>query len=174
MKPFSPEADFESRAEGTRKQQEHVEHRGGSGLAYLKRLGIGEALGDRNQRILLLLIRKQAEIVPEQLRERLLTMDAFASEHLVKCLLEEMDYQEVTKQSGEGVDLIAEIKLGITSMREGIQVKRYRRRVQRKDLATLRGALHRFRAVSIDTMTRDSCRRILRALPQAPNTRGSA
>ena len=121
-----------------------------SGLAYLKRLGIGEARGDRSHRNLLLQARKQADVVRAQLRERLLSMDPFAFEHLVKRLLEEMDYQdvEVTKQSGDGgVDVIAEIELGITSVREVVQAKRHRRTVQRKDLDALRGSLHRFRAV---------------------------
>ena len=77
-------------------------------------------------------------------------MDAFAFEHLVKRLLEEMGYQnvEVTPPSGDGgVDVIADIELGITSVREVVQAKRHRRTIQRKELDALRGSLHRFNAV---------------------------
>ncbi len=77
-------------------------------------------------------------------------MDPFAFEHLVKRLLEEMDYQnvEVTSPSGDGgVDVVADIELGITSVREVVQVKRHRRAIQRKDLDALRGSLYRFNAV---------------------------
>lgn len=37
--------------------------------------------------------------------------------------------------------------LGITSVREVIQVKRHRRAIQREGLDALRGCLHRFQAV---------------------------
>ena len=60
-------------------------------------------------------------------------MDAFAFEHLVKRLLEEMDYQnvEVTTRSRDGgVEVIAEIELGITSVREGVQAKRHKRTLE--------------------------------------------
>jgi len=71
-------------------------------------------------------------------------------EHLVKRLLEEMDYQdvEVTSPSNDGgVDVIANIELGITSVREVVQAKRHKRPIQRKDLDALRGSLYRFNAV---------------------------
>jgi len=77
-------------------------------------------------------------------------MDPFAFEHLVKRLLEEMDYQnvEVTTRSGDGgVDVVADIELGITSVREVVQAKRHKRTIQRKDLDALRGSLYRFDAV---------------------------
>ena len=121
-----------------------------SGRAYIKRLGIGETRGNRRHRNLLLQVRQQSEVVREQLRERLLAMDPFVFEHLVKRLLEEMDYQDVkvTKQSGDGgVDVVAEIEIGITSVTEVVQAKRHRRTVQRKDLDALRGSLYRYRAV---------------------------
>ena len=60
-----------------------------------------------------------------------------------------MDYQylEVTKQSSDGrVAVIGEIELCITSAMEFVQAKRHRKTVQRK-LDTIRGLLHRFRAV---------------------------
>ena len=115
-----------------------------AGLAYLKRVGTEEALGGDEQQELWSLAKKQEASVRESMRELLLDMDAFAFEHLVKRLLEEMDYQnvEVTTRSGDGgVDVIAEIELGITSVREVVQAKRHRRTIQRKDLDALRGSL---------------------------------
>lgn len=60
------------------------------------------------------------------------------------------DYQnvDVTARSGDGgVDVVGDIELGITSVREVVQVKRHRRPVQRKDLDALRGSLYRFNAI---------------------------
>ena len=55
---------------------------------------------------------------------------------------------EVTVPSGDGgVDVVADIELGITSVREVVQVKRHRRAVQRSALDALRGSLYRFGAV---------------------------
>lgn len=121
-----------------------------AGLAYLQRVGTEETLGGDEQQELWTLAKKQEASVRESLRELLLDMDPFAFEHLVKRLLEEMDYQnvEVTTRSGDGgVDVIAEIELGITSVREVVQAKRHKRTIQRKDLDALRGSLYRFNAV---------------------------
>ena len=121
-----------------------------AGLAYLQRVGTEEALGGDEQQELWTLAKKQEASVRESMRELLLDMDSFAFEHLVKRLLEEMDYQnvEVTTRSGDGgVDVIAEIELGITSVREVVQAKRHKRTIQRKDLDALRGSLYRFNAV---------------------------
>lgn len=88
--------------------------------------------------------------VRESLRELLLDMDLFAFEHLIKRLLEEMDYQnvQVTTRTGDGgVDVVADIEWGITSVREVVQAKRHKRTSQRKDLDSLRGSLYRFNAV---------------------------
>ena len=65
-------------------------------------------------------------------------------------LLEEMTYQnvEVTARSNDGgVDVVGDIEVGITSVREVVQAKRHRRPIQRKDLDALRGSLYRFEAV---------------------------
>ena len=88
--------------------------------------------------------------VRESLRQHLLEMDPQAFEELVGRLLENMNYQnvEVVGQSGDGgVDVVAEIELGVTSVREVVQAKRHKRTVQRKDLDALRGSLYRFNAV---------------------------
>ena len=96
------------------------------------------------------LARTRKSSVRESLREHLLKMAPDAFEQLVGRLLEEMNYQnvQVVGQSGDGgVDVRAEIELGVTSVREVVQAKRHKRTVQRKDLDALRGSLYRFNAV---------------------------
>ena len=121
-----------------------------SGLAYLGEQGDEDALGSDENHEIWALVRQQETSVRESIRELLLDMDPFGFEHLVKRLLEEMDYQdvEVTSPSNDGgVDVIANIELGITSVREVVQAKRHKRPIQRKDLDALRGSLYRFNAV---------------------------
>ena len=96
------------------------------------------------------LVRQEKDRVRKRLGELLHDMDPIAFEHLIKRLLEKMDYRnvEVTVASGDGgVDVVADIELGITSVREVVQVKRHRRAVQRSALDALRGSLYRFDAV---------------------------
>ncbi len=121
-----------------------------AGLAYLHRVGTEEVLGGDEQQELWSLAKRQEASVRESMRELLLDMDPFAFEHLLRRLLEEMDYQDVdvTSRSNDGgVDIIAQIELGITSVREVVQAKRHKRTIQRKDLDALRGSLYRFNAV---------------------------
>jgi len=120
------------------------------GLAYLQSTGDEDSVGGGEHHDLWALVRQQETIVRDSLREMLLDMDPFAFEHLVKRLLEELEYQnvEVTSRGGDGgVDVVADIELGITSVREVVQVKKHRRPIQRKDLDALRGSLYRFNAV---------------------------
>ena len=119
-----------------------------SGIAYLKRVVTLPEPDERQQ------IRKLAKAreaaVRTALREHLLEMDPKAFEKLVGRLLDHMNYQnvEVVGQTGDGgVDVVAEIELGVTSVREVVQAKRHKRTVQRKDLDALRGSLYRFDAV---------------------------
>jgi restriction system protein len=124
------------------------------GLAYLEQVGpllanIGRELitGPLNE--IRRLLRKQNEDVRERLRETLGNMDPYAVEFLVKRLLEAMEYEnvEVTSRSGDGgVDVVADIEMGITLVREVVQVKRRRGNIQRRVLDELRGSLHRFDA----------------------------
>ncbi len=118
-----------------------------AGLAYLKRKpGPANTTLQRVRE----LVQDQEQKVRKGLKEILLAMDPYAFEHLVKQLLEAMDYQnvEVTSPSGDGgVDVVADIELGITSVREVVQAKRHKRTIQRKDLDALRGSLYRFNAV---------------------------
>ena len=86
-------------------------------------------------------------------------MDPFALEHLIKLLLEEMDYQnvEVTSRSSDGeVDVVADIEVGITSIREVVQTKRHRTRDTANGLNALRGSLYRFDAVRGTIVTTSS------------------
>ncbi len=120
-----------------------------AGLAYLRTTGDEDSAGsDYNQ--IRTLVRQHENAVRESLRELLHNLDPFDFEHLIKRLLEEMNYQnvDVTARSGDGgVDVVGDIELGITSVREVVQVKRHRGTIQRKDLDALRGSLYRFNAV---------------------------
>lgn len=96
------------------------------------------------------LSRKRETTVRENLHKHLLQMDPIAFEHLVAQVLEAMDYEnvKVTGPSGDGgVDVVAEIELGVTSVREVVQVKRHKSTIQGKDVAALRGSLFKFGAV---------------------------
>jgi restriction system protein len=123
-----------------------------TGLAWLKQVGpqaqaaVG---GDEDQR-LWELIADQQEAVRAQMRTALSEMNPYAFERLVGQLLEEMGYTdvEVTAPSNDkGVDVVAAIELGISSVREVVQVKRQRANIHRPVLDMLRGSLHRFKAV---------------------------
>ncbi len=86
----------------------------------------------------------------EQLADYLAHMDPFKFEGLIKVLLEEMGYQDVVTTAptnDKGVDVVAHIELGISSVREVIQVKRHKGSLNRTVLDQLRGSLHRFSAV---------------------------
>lgn len=120
------------------------------GLAYLQKTGDEDSVGRGDHNQVWALVRQQENTVRESLRELLRDMDPFTFEYLIKRLLEEMDYQnvDVTARSGDGgVDVVGDIELGITSVREVVQVKRHRSAIQRKDLDALRGSLYRFKAV---------------------------
>ncbi len=118
------------------------------GNEYLKRSEISCEPDERQQ---IRKLSKRCELsVKRDLLDYLQKMDPTAFERLIGHLLEKMNYQnvEVFGRSGDGgVDVIAEIKLGITSVREVVQAKRHRQTVQRKVLDALRGSLHRFDAV---------------------------
>jgi restriction system protein len=78
------------------------------------------------------------------LRERLTTMSPYRFEHLVRELLEAMGYEDVTvtKESGDrGVDVLASVQFGITTITEVVQVKRHQGNISRPTLDQLRGAL---------------------------------
>lgn len=122
-----------------------------SGLEYLRMVGAPTSTGepDLAQQVRQL-ADQQRRTVRDELVETLSEMDPYAFEHLVKRLLDEMGYENVsvTRQSNDkGVDVVGDIEVGITSVREVIQVKRHRANVQRRVLDELRGVLFRFQAV---------------------------
>ncbi len=122
-----------------------------AGLNYLKDSGGDEELdgGGKVQEILTL-VKEQKASVRSSIKEILSTMAPTAFEYLIKQLLEAMNYQnvEVTSPTNDkGVDVVADIELGITSVREVVQVKRQQGNIQRPILDALRGCLYRFQAV---------------------------
>jgi restriction system protein len=69
---------------------------------------------------------------------------------LVRDLLEAMGYEDVTvtKASGDyGVDVVATVQFGITTITEVVQVKRRQESIQRPILDQLRGALPYYKAL---------------------------
>lgn len=140
-------------------EREYITARGQSyqvtdgGLAYLD-LSIGHSratIAQRSKQSELLRLAKglQAE-ARDQLVLYLSKMNPFKFEALVKLLLEEMGYDDVQTTSptnDKGVDVVANIELGISSVREVIQVKRHKANINRTVLDQLRGSLHRFNAV---------------------------
>jgi len=122
------------------------------GLTYLQ--AQGKHTGKRVTPSLQVQLRRLAKALSDQarksLRQYIEGMDPYRFEHLVQRLLEEMGYTdvEVTSPSGDGgVDVIGEIELGVSRVREVIQVKRTHSSIGRPVLDRLRGSLHRFSAV---------------------------
>lgn len=120
------------------------------GLAWLGEGGFTDGPEADPSAELIALVKEKQDQVKEAIHAILLDMDPYAFEHLIRDLLVEMGYVDVRVTSAsndKGVDVVGEIALGITSVKEVIQVKRHRRTIQRKDLDALRGCLHRFQAV---------------------------
>lgn len=123
------------------------------GLAYLDRVATllkeGEDGTTTATKDLRRLLDTQQTEVRKSIAEALRNINPYQLEALVKTLLEAMGYVnvEVTSRSGDGgVDVQADIQVGITSIREVVQVKRHQGNIQRPILDMLRGSLHRFRA----------------------------
>lgn len=84
--------------------------------------------------------RKQKQV----LQQKLGSMHPYRFEQLVRDLLEAMGYEDVTvtKESGDkGVDVVANVQFGITTITEVVQVKRQQGNIGRPVLDQLRGAL---------------------------------
>jgi len=122
-----------------------------AGLAYLNQTGGSEDADSTDElQQILTLVKKQSVSIRASIRELLETMDPIAFEYLVKQLLEAMNYQNVmvtAPSNDKGIDVKADIEMGITSVREVVQAKRHKANVQRPVLDALRGSLHRFDAV---------------------------
>lgn len=86
----------------------------------------------------------------ETLRRRLAEMHPYRFEHLVRDLLEAMGYEDVTvtQESGDkGVDVVAMVQFGITTITEVVQVKRHQGNIGRPVLDQLRGSLPYHKAI---------------------------
>ena len=77
--------------------------------------------------------------------------DRYHFEHLIGDLMEAMGYEDVivTKQSGDkGVDVVATVQFGITTVREVVQVKRHSKAsIPRQTIDQLRGSLPYHQAI---------------------------
>lgn len=119
-----------------------------------------------------LVVNQKNAYAREKLAAYLLSMDPFLFEHLIKLLLEEMGYHDVEVTSptnDKGVDVIANIQLGISSVREVIQVKRYQGSIGRPILDQLRGSLFYFQAVRGSIITTGRFAKRAREAAFAPN-----
>ncbi len=111
---------------------------------------------ENQQNSIFQLAAQQSAIAREQLEHHLQSMNPYQFEHLIKRLLEEMGYDNVkvtAASNDKGVDVTAEIEMGITKVNEVIQVKRQQSNVGRGILDGLRGSLHRFEAVQATVIT---------------------
>jgi restriction system protein len=94
---------------------------------------------------------EQTKEVRQQIAEALARMNPYVFEAFVGQLLQAMGYQNVLvtqKSNDKGVDVIAEIEVGITLVKEVVQVKRYNKStVGDKEVNELRGRLPRFGAL---------------------------
>jgi restriction system protein len=119
-----------------------------AGLDWLGEDTESGAGGDAYQEIVSL-SKAQKNEIREAIHELLYEMDPYAFEEMVARLMEGMGYDdtEVTPRGNDkGVDVVASIAMGITRVKEVIQVKRQRGNIQRPVLDALRGSLHRFQA----------------------------
>jgi len=86
----------------------------------------------------------------EQLKERLGEMSPQRFEQLIGELLEAMGYEDVAVvgQAGDrGIDVVGTVQVGITTVREVVQVKRHKNSINRQVVDQLRGALPYHRAI---------------------------
>lgn len=162
-------AETKVRAESARKsnlahrlknllQREYVERNGRSygittaGLRYLEGASdsteASEAEADLGAEIRRLQERLRQQ-VRESIKSLLMEMDPYAFEELIQRLLDAMGYQDTqttARSSDGGVDVLGTIKLGISEVKEVVQVKRQQQNVGRPVLDALRGSLYRFDA----------------------------
>lgn len=105
---------------------------------------------DPKRKVLLRNIAAFNEDQKKALKDRLGKMQPSRFEHLVRDLLEAMGYEDVrvTGASGDrGIDVVATVQFGITTITEVVQVKRHRNTIGRQVLDQLRGALPYHKAI---------------------------
>lgn len=118
-----------------------------NGIDYAASFGKAE---DNRRRAVLDAIKAYNDEHRELLREQLSTMHPYRFEQLIRELLEAMGYENVTvtRQSGDkGVDVVATVQFGITTVTEVVQVKRQKGSIGRPVLDQLRGALPYHKAI---------------------------
>lgn len=127
----------------------HIYEATDAGLAYLRQVQInGSQI--RSNLTIAELAKRTNDQAREELGDFLKKMNPYHFEHLIKRLLEEMGYDNVEVTGGsndKGVDVVADIELGISHVREVIQVKRWKDNVGGPVLNHLRGSLPLFRAM---------------------------
>jgi restriction system protein len=127
--------------------------REGQSLYVITQAGIDYATADTKadpKREVLQAIAAFNESQRKGLKERLAKIHPYRFEHLISELLEAMGYEDVqvTKASGDkGVDVIATVQFGITTITEVVQVKRHQGSINRQVLDQLRGALPYHKAI---------------------------
>jgi restriction system protein len=85
---------------------------------------------------------KQRRAVKQKLLDRVLEMDPRDFEQLVGRLLGAMGYDNITvtrRSADKGIDVVADIEIGILRLRTAVQVKRLRSNVRRPVVSQLRG-----------------------------------
>ncbi len=120
------------------------------------------------------LVKAQADTVRKQIAAALSSIDPYSFEVLIQRLLEAMGYENVTvtsRSADGGVDVVADIEVGITLVREVVQVKRRQGSLHRPVLDQLRGSLHRFDAMRGTIITSG---RFSRGVQDAAFERGAA
>lgn len=134
-------------------EREFVSREGNAYVITQKGIDYAAAFGgnqDGRRRKVLDAIKSYNDDQRESLRERLVTMHPYTFEQLVRDLLVAMGYEEVTvtKQSGDkGMDVVATVQFGITTVTEVVQVKRQKGSIGRPVLDQLRGALPYHKAI---------------------------
>ena len=119
------------------------------GLEHLGRHGAVNG-GDASNPAIARLARATNAKARQQLAEFLQSMNPYKFEHLIKRLLEAMGYEDVevtAPANDKGVDVVADIELGISRVREVIQAKRQKGSIGRPIIDQLRGSLPFFDAV---------------------------
>jgi restriction system protein len=118
---------------------------------------------DPKRKVLLRNIAAFREDQKKALRDRLGKMKPKRFEHIIADLLEKMGYEVVlvTGAKGDrGVDVVASVQFGITTITEVVQVNRYHNTIGRPILDQFRGALHYHKAIrgtliSLGSFSRD-------------------
>ena len=118
-----------------------------AGLTYLQRTRGSDT---ESSPVIEILVSKKNAMARRELTEYLQNMNPFSFERLIGRLLEEMGYDNVEVASAandKGVDVVADIELGISRVREVVQVKRHKGNIGRPILSQLRGSLPLFGAM---------------------------